>query len=263
MIRKESLSIVFTIIGCVGTIATAVMAAYETPEARRVIEEHRKSIDPSGETDISTKEKVVDYAKSYWRTEACAAVTIAADIASCMAGRKAYKTLLGYSATAAAIGAKYKDKAIEAIGKEKEKFLNSQVRDEVKSDEFSTKKVWFYEPASGQLFQSTWSDIYRNEYDATMQLYAAYYEGNASNGEVELGDVYPQLRKLAPKTAKWVWDVDRTIHRYGYPWIDFYHERKNGKASEDGDEIDWNLNDGRETYVINYGAWPEPPELFD
>jgi hypothetical protein len=169
-----------------------------------------------------------------------------------MTGIKAYKALLGYSATAAAIGAKYKDKAIEIIGKEKDKLINEQIKEETSSDDFMTKKVWFYEPVSEQFFQSTWMDIYEDEYEANKQL-------NVGTGYVELGDVFYQIRKLAPKTSKWAWDTDRVIEGYGYPWIDFSHEPKNRHSSEDGG-IDWQFNDGRETYIIHYGAWPEPPE---
>ena len=250
MINKGTLSVVLTVVGCVGTVATAFMAIHETPRAIQILDEHRLQVDPSGETDLCWQEKALDYGKGYWKTAVVGGVTIAAQIGSCLVSHKAYKALMSASTAAAAIGAKYKDKAAELFGDEKARLLDNSVKKDLNDSEFMTKKVWFRESVSECCFQTTWKDIYEAEYEANRQL--------ATVGYVCIGEIFPEIEKLAPKTAEWCWSQDMLIEDYGYPWLDFIHHLRNCPASEFG-PIDWKLNDGRETYDITYGIYPMPP----
>lgn len=252
MIKKESLAAVFTALGCIGTIASVLMAVHDTPMAIKRMDDHRMEIDPSGQTDLAFKEKVVDQTKSYWKTGVCTAAAITFNCIGFALSHKAYKELLSLSAAGAAITAKYKDKALELFGEEKAKLLDKAVKEDLKTDEFSTKLYWFQEPVSGEFFQSTLKDIYEAEYEANKRI--------RLEGYTCIGDIFPQIKKKAPKSAKWVWCNDQLVDDYGYPWLDFVHSRKNCMASEDGG-IDYKFNDGRETYVINYGIYPMPYKL--
>lgn len=250
--NKGTVSILCTAIACIGTIATAVMAANDTPKAMEILDNHRLEIDPTGETDLSWQEKAVDYAKGYWRTGVVAGITITAEVVVCLLSTKAYKALVGATATAAAIGGKYKDKAAELFGQEKARILDNAVKKDIRNDGFMTEKVWFHEPISGEFFQATWRDIYEAEYEANKKI--------ATDGFVCLGEIFPQIEKHAPKTAEWTWCRDQLINDYGYPWLDFVHMRKNCIATEDGG-VDFKFNDGRETYVIEYGIYPMPHDV--
>lgn len=248
--NKHTISIVCSAITCIGIVATAIMAAHETPRAIEIIDDHKLEIDPTGETDLTWQEKVVDYAKGYWKTGVVAGTTIAINIIGCIISNKAYKALLSCSAAAAALGGRYKDKAVELFGKEKARILENELRKEQKDDEFLTKKFWFHEPVSDLFFQSTLKDVYEAEYEANKRV--------ATEGYVSIGDIFPEIKRKAPKSAEWVWSQDYLVCDFGYPWVDFIHERKNCMASEDGG-IDWHFNDGRETYDIVYGIYPMPP----
>lgn len=248
--KKSTISIICTVISCVGTIGTAVMAVHETPETIRREDDRKLEIDPSGETELPWQEKAKIYAVGYWKTAAIAGVTIASSITSCAVSHSAYKQLLGVTAGVAAIGGRYKDKAVELFGEEKARLLSNAVNKEIKDDEFLTKKFWFHEPTSDQFFQSTLKDVYEAEYEANKRV--------TLEGYVCLGDIFPQIKKLSPKTSEWCWSQDMLVSDFGYPWIDFIHCRRNVMASEDGG-IDWHFNEGRETYDINYGIYPMPP----
>lgn len=251
--NRGTISILCTAVAVVGTIATAIVAAYDTPKAMEILDEHRLDIDPSGETDLSWQEKAIDYAKGYWRTGIVATVTVTAEIVVCVLSTKSYKALVGMTATAAAIGGKYKDKAVELFGKEKARILDNAVKKDIRNDSFMTEKVWFQEPISGEFFQSTWKDVYEAEYEANKRI--------ATEGWVALGEIFPEIEKRSPKTAEWIWCQDALLDDFGYPWLDFVHIRKNCIASEDGG-VDWKFNEGRETYVIEYGIYPMPHDLL-
>lgn len=240
-------------ISVITSIAAVVMAVNETPRAIEVMDNHRLEIDPTGETDLAPLEKVKDYGKSYWKTEILIGVSVASSIAACIVSHNNYKALMASSASLAALYSKHKDKVREIIGEEKAKLLDKEVKEELSDSEFMTKKVWFQESVSGEFFQSTWKDIYEAEYEANKRLQL--------EGFVTIGEIFP-ISKKAPKSAKWMWTQDLLCEDFGYPWLDFVHQIKNCPASEEP-PIDFKFNDGRETYVINYGIWPLPPDLIN
>lgn len=250
--NKATVSLILGIVGCFGVIGTAIMAIHETPEAIKRMDDHRLEIDPSGESDLSWQEKTIDYIKGYPKTIAVGGLTLAADITSLILTHKTIKGLAPAAGLAAAIGGRYKDKAAELFGEEKARILENAVKKDLKDDDFMTRKYWFQEPVSGVFFQSTMKDIYEAEYEANKRI--------ATEGYVCIGEIFPEVEKQAPKTADWLWCQDQLVEDYGYPWLDFIHSRKNCQASEDGG-IDYKFNEGRETYVINYGIYPMPHNL--
>lgn len=246
MKNKEVIPILLTGVSIIASVAAVVFAVRETPKATEIINSHKD--DPN----IPKKEKIMDYAKGYWRTGACLGVSAATSIASCAISNSRYKELLRLTASStAAIGtaySKYKDKVKEIVGEEKAAEI-----DKAYKDSFCNEKVWFQESVSGEFFQSTWKDVYEAEYEANKRV--------SLEGEVELGDIFGILRYKAPKTAKWGWSQDMLFDEFGYPWIDFIHHRKNHLGDEDGG-TDLTFNEGRETYIINYGIYPVPEGTY-
>lgn len=246
MNKKGTIPMLLTGVSVIASIAAVVFAIRETPNATEIISHHKDN------PDATTKDKVVDYAKGYWRTGICLGVSTAASIASCAISNSRYKELIKLTASStAALGTaytKYKDKVKDIVGEEKASMI-----DKLYKDSFCNEKIWFQESVSGEFFQATWKDIYEAEYEANKRVNL--------EGKVLLGDIFEDLRRKAPKTSKWGWTSYMLLDDYGYPWIDFVHRKKNGPALEDGG-IDFNFNDGRETYVINYGIWPVPENTF-
>ena len=189
---KRALPGILTGISVITSIAAVVMAANDTPRALEILDDHRLEVDPTGETDLTVQEKVVDYAKGYWRTGALLAVSVACNIASCVISHSNYKALAASAAAISAAYSRHKDKVKELIGEEKAKLIEKQVHKEVSNDEFMTKKIWFQEAVSGEFFQSTWKDVYEAEYEANKRLNL--------EGYVTIGELFP-IHKNSPKVS--------------------------------------------------------------
>jgi len=244
---KQIAPVLLTVVSVATSVAAVIMAVHETPNAIKILDDHRLEVDYTGESDLVWHEKLLDYGKGYWKTGLLLGASVATSITSCCMSHRNYKALAASAAALSAAYTKHKDKVREFVGEEKAKLINKQVSEDLKSDEFSEKKFWFQEPVSGEFFQSTLKDVYEAEYEANKRI--------ALEGFVSIGEIFPI--KNSPKTASnWIWTQDDLCEAYGYPWIDFIHERVNS-GSEDG-ALDFNFNEGRETYVIRYGIWPMP-----
>lgn len=270
---KTALPVILTITGCIATVGAVILSAIETPGAIETIDNHRLEIDPSGNSDLCTKEKIVDYAKSYKKTIACTAVAMASMIGSCVTGNCNYRALLK-SSTAIAAGStayisKYRNRIKKMIGEEKEKLLNKQVRDEIASDDFTDSVVFhldlprdengfeMYEPIE---FKSSLKTMYEYYVDAMQKI---------ANGEVmSIGEVFPQISYAIDKNDPRQYQLDRIWHSdlllEGFdvmlPTITF--DPVNMKGSENEEDKNPLVNNGNPAYVIHYLEDPEPPEYL-
>lgn len=255
---RNVLPIILTGISVVSGIAAVVMAANETPKAIDILDSHRLEIDPTGETDLTTKEKIVDYAKGYWRTEILLGISVASNIASCMISHSNYKTLLASTAAISAAYSKHKDKVKKLIGEEKLKEIDRQVKESMKLEKAKnpTELVWFYDTVSDTYFQMTWQDYWNAKICANRDI--------NTYGDISLGNMFPNIKKYMEdkKCADYTWFYDDIVENYGYPWLDIYEEAWNMPYSE-GDEnrYDKGIRDGKPTWVIRYSIWPLPPNI--
>ena len=253
---KEIAPIVLTAVSVVSSVGAVVMAVFDTPKAYDILDNHRLELDPTGETDLlTTQDKIMDYAKGYWRTGALLGLSVATSITSCVIGQKNYKALAATAATLTAAYSKHKDKVKKFIGEEKAKLIDEEVKREMK-DMSMTELVWFHDSISDTDFQMTWQDY----------LMAKLYINRDLNtfGEISLGEAFPEMVKYmeddSKKFAKHEWFVDELLENYGYPWLEITEEGWNLPGSENTKK-DPDLNHGRPTWVIHYGDWPLPPEI--
>ena len=270
---RSVLPVVLTITGCLATVGAVILSAIETPDAIETIDNHRIEIDPSGESDLCLKEKVVDYAKSYKKTIACTTVAVASIIGSCVTGSCNYRALLK-SSTAIAAGStayisKYRNKVKKMIGEEKEKLLNKQVRDEIKSDDFSDTVVFHFDLPSDENGFKMYEPI---EFKSSLKMMYEYYIDamqKIANGEVmSIGEVFPQISNAIPKDDRRQYQLDRIWHQdlllEGFdvmlPTITF--DPVNYKGSENDEDRNPLVNNGNPAYVIHYLEDPEPPEYL-
>ena len=262
---KHVAPIILTGVSVVTSIAAVIMAAHETPRAIEILDNHKLEIDPTYETDLTTGEKLKDYARGYWKTGVLLGVSVASSIASCAIGKHNYTMLLNSSAAIAALGgtytSKYKEEVKKLIGEEKEKLLDQKVRQAVKETNF-TDAVWFYEPITDTLFKSSLQTVSEERYDATTHIY---------NGDVvSLGEMFPELKKTVDygkaHMLDMVWDTDDMYDRFGWsvPLIDFVEINKPG-SENDGDPQNHrpNFNNGQHTYIIQYSHDPYVPPFTD
>ena len=262
---KQIAPIILTGISVVSSIAAVIMATHDTPEVIEKLDNHRLDIDPTGETDLTTGEKLKDYAKGYWKTEVLLGVSIASSIASCAIGKHNYSALLKSSAAIAALGgtytSKYKEEVKKLIGEEKEKLIDQKARQAVKETDF-TDAVWFYEPMTETLFKSSLQTVSEERYNGTTHIY---------NGDViSLGDMFPELKRTVGYDKNhmldMVWDTDDMYDRFGWsvPLIDFIEINKPGSENDkDPQNHRPNFNNGRHTYIIQYSHDPYVPPFTD
>ena len=270
---KSAIPVILTITGCISTVGAVVLSAIETPGAIERIDTHRLEIDPSGESDLCWQEKTIDYVKSYPKTIACTAVAMASIICSCVAGSSNYRALLK-SSTAIAAGStayisKYRNKVKKMIGEEKEKLLNKQVCDEIKSDDFSDTVVFHFDLPRDENGFEMYEPI---EFKSSLKMMYEYYIDamlKIANGEVmSIREVFPQIGNAIPKNDPRQCQLDRIWHQdllydgfdVALPTITF--EPVNHKGSENDEDKNPLVNNGNPAYVIHYLEDPEPPEYL-
>ena len=250
---KDVAPIILTVTAVASSIASVIMAIHETPRAIDILDTHRLEIDPTGETDLTTGEKIKDYAKGYWKTGLLLGISVGSSIAGCAIGHMNYKALAATAATVTAAYSKHKEKVKQFVGEEKAKLIEEAVKDDMKS--FSmTELVWFYDTVSDTYFQMTWRDYLEAKLFANRDL--------NTYGEISLGAMFPNIEKYMDdkKFAKHAWYVDEILENWGYPWLEITEEGINLPGSENA-KRDPNIRDGKPTWVIHYNDWPLPPEV--
>lgn len=260
---RGALPAILTGISVATAIGSVLLAIHETPEAVRMLDDHRLEIDPTGETDLAPMEKVKDYTKAYWPTALCLTASVATGIASCVISQRRIKGVLISAAGVSAAYAKYKDKVAEIIGEEKEKLIEKAVADDIHKEKKlmmstnPTELVWFHDPITDTDFQMTMNDYWAAKYYAQTNL--GFY------GEVKLGDIFyhSTLAKETEdkKALEDMWFVDDLLENFGYPVLSIDEEAWNFPGTENADKQDMYLNHGRPTWVIRYGMWPLPPAV--
>lgn len=253
---KDVLPIVLTAVSVASSIAAVIMATYETPNAVKIVDDHRLEIDPEGKTDITVREKVIDYTKGYWKTGILLGVSVSTSIASCVIGHKNYRALMASTAVISTAYAKHKDKVKKFIGEEKAKLIDMQVKKDMEAEKAKnpTELVWFYDTVSDTYFQMTWQEYWSAKLFANRDI--------NTFGEISLGNMFPgMVEHMEDKNcADYEWFVDDILENYGYPWLDITEEGWNIPGSEN-DKYDPNIRDGKPTWVIHYGIWPLPPSI--
>lgn len=264
--------VILTIVGCAATVGAVVLSAIETPDAIKVLDDHRLAIDPSGESDLCMQEKVVDYAKSYKKTIACTAMSLACAVGACVLGSKNYKLLLKSSAATAALStaytSKYRSKIRKILGNEKERLIHKEVQKELSDGKFTDAVVFHYDFPNDENGVPLYEAI---EFKSSLQtMYEQYIDcmRKIANGEVmSVGEVFPQLSQAIGRHDPRQYQLDKMWHQdillEGYdimvPTITFDPVNFQGSENENGSPL---INDGKPAYVIHLYEEPEPPECI-
>lgn len=252
MTLRGALPAILTGISIVSAIGAVLFAINETPEAIKLLDDKRLELDETGETDISTKEKVKVYAKVYWPTAACLAVSAGTGIGSCVMLTHRVGKAMATAAGLSAFAAKNKEKIKELVGEEQAKLIDKQIKQEIKQEREYLKEDqehWWMDSITGECWKMTYSEFY-NAVDEAHKFLSLDPEG------VKMGDIFPQIKKHNPMMAKSMWTMDYILSALdGYPWLDITYHQVNVPGSENA-PIDWKINDGRQTNVIDWGIWP-------
>ena len=214
---KRFSSTILTVLGAVGVVATAVLAAKATPEAEMRINE-RLSEEPGLFPTLSPIEK----AKTVWPCYIPAAITGLGSIV-CIFGanglsKKSQASIASAYMLLEQASKEYQKKTKELCGVEMHRKIKSTIVSEKPCPyKPSTETLIFYEENYGEFFERTYDEVR----DAEYQLNRLF----ALNGEATLNDFYDLLSlKRIPSGDSVGWSQDSGFIFYDHPWIEFEHE---------------------------------------
>ena len=209
-------TILLTAVSVVGVVATAYLAAKETPKALELIkhEEEEVKYEP-----LTTFEKVQVTIPAYKWAIAAGIATIATVI---FANVSSLKEVAALSAACAGLGEgfrKYKDKVADIFGEE----ADFAIREGISHDEHplavdafdeNERLFCFNDGVEDRFFTSTMAKVIAAEYELNKRLSTKYI--------VSLSDFYKLIGLEDLNNSEQLgWTYDMLCNWYNNPWIDF------------------------------------------
>lgn len=173
---KKALPIVLAMISSMGTIATAILVAKETPKAIKKLEEFKKSKEKETVTFI---EKIKIFGPVYAPAIAVCAATVASTVSATIISRKIEASLTASAVMLSQGWTRYKSKINDVLGKKFGMSIDNSISDDAykkKEQEGSLPEtkdgvILFYEEHLGW-FTTTKEDLVSALSDANQRLYA-------------------------------------------------------------------------------------------
>lgn len=212
---KRNASTILTCIGAVGVVATAVMAAKESPKALTLLKDAKEE---KGE-DLTKWEKVKIAGPVYIPSVITGAATIACIFGSNVISKHQQATLMSAYALLDKSYKEYKKKTDELYGEE----AGEHIREEIAKDKYTgddalvdDDKELFFDFYSGRYFESTKEAVTWAEYETNRALVV--------NGAVCLNEYYDFLGlDPMPEYEMLGWSCGQIEEMYWHPWIEFDH----------------------------------------
>ena len=212
---KRNASTILTCIGAVGVVATAVMAAKESPKALTLLKDAKEE---KGE-DLTKWEKVKIAGPVYIPSVITGAATIACIFGSNIISKHQQATLMSAYALLDKSYKEYKKKTDELYGEE----AGEHIREEIAKDKYTgddalvdDDKELFFDFYSGRYFESTKEAVTWAEYETNRALVV--------NGAVCLNEYYDFLGlDPMPEYEMLGWSCGQIEEMYWHPWIEFDH----------------------------------------
>lgn len=228
---KRNASTILTCIGATGVVATAVMAAKETPKALTLLEDAKEE---KGEK-LTKWEKVKIAGPAYIPSIITGAATIACIFSSNIISKRQQAILMSAYALLDNSYKEYKKKVDEVYGEE----AGERIRKEITKDKYTgdgqllddTKEL-FYDFYSGRYFESTKEAVMWAQYETNRAMFV--------NGAVCLNEYYGFLGLEEKSEYEMLgWSCGQIEEMYWHPWIEFdYEEIVIDEESEDSAGIE-------------------------
>lgn len=233
---KRNASTILTCVGAAGVVATAVMAAKETPKALTLL---KVAEEEKGE-DLTKWEKVKIAGPVYIPSVITGAATVACVFGSNVISKHQQATLMSAYALLDNSYREYKKKTDELYGEE----AGKQIRSEIAKDKYTgdtslvdDDKELFYDFYSGRYFESTKEAVLWAEYETNRAMSVNYAVG--------LNEFYELLGlEQRPEYEAIGWSCGQIEEMYWHPWIEFDHE----ETIIDGDS---EYNEGMKCTIIH------------
>lgn len=213
---KRNASTILTCIGAAGVVATAVMAAKESPKALSLLEDAKEE---KGE-DLTKWEKVKIAGPVYIPSVITGAATIACIFGSNVISKHQQAALISAYALLDNSYKEYKKKTDELYGEEAGKNIRSEIaKDKYTGDGnlLDDNKELFFDFYSGRYFESTKEAVMWAQYETNRAMYV--------NGAVCLNEYYELLGLEKKAEYEMVgWSCGQLEEMYWHPWIEFDYE---------------------------------------
>lgn len=226
---KKNGSTILTVIGSVGVIGTAIVAATSTPKALLLLEDAKKE---KGD-ELTVVEKVIKVFPVYIPTAAIGLSTIACIFGANILNKRQIASLTGAYMMLDSSYREYKKKVAEVLGEDGERAVRDEIaKDHMKEAEKSTNsdKLTFYDEYSNRYFERTMAE-YQD----------AIYHFNRNfvlRGYAELNEFYNFLDLPGTEIGSEIgWSEAAGGAWYGYSWVDF-------------ELVPVKMDDGFECYII-------------
>lgn len=214
---KRNASTILTFVGAAGVVATAVMAAKESPKAFSLLEDAKEE---KGE-DLTKLEKVKIAGPVYIPSVITGAATIACIFGSNVISKHQQATLMSAYALLDSSYREYKKKTDELYGEEAGKHIRGEIaKDKYTGDDsiLDDSKELFFDFYSGRYFESTKESVMWAQYETNRAMYV--------NGAVCLNEYYELLGlDKKPEYEEIGWSCGQLEEMYWYPWIEIDYEK--------------------------------------
>ena len=230
-------STVLTCLGAIGVVATAVLAAKETPKAVRLLQEAEKE---KGES-LTKLETVVIATPAYIPAIVTASATVACIVGANVLNKRQQASLASAYALLDTTFSEYKAKVKDIYGEDADDKINEAIAkdhyEENKVDECEDDGLdLFWDSFSQRYFRSTLEKVQQVEYEMNRDL--------TLSDCVSLNQFYEYLGiPLVENGDDYGWSAEACFAFYGHSWIEF----SNRKTV---------LEDGLECYIISMGHAP-------
>lgn len=217
----QASSTVLTVLGIAGTVATAVLAAKETPKALALVENRKHEL---GTDDIPVREAVMASWRCYAPTVLMGAATSACIIGIGILDRKSQASLSSAYAMLNESYKRYRQAANTVYGENADKRIQAAAAKDayISADgcalysadmDPDSEKILFYDTLSKRYFMSTMAAVLNCQYHINRNLQL--------KGQVSLNDFYEFLGiDGVDHGDEMAWSMD-TLLDGGIMWLDF------------------------------------------
>lgn len=213
---KRNTSTILTCVGAAGVVATAVMAAKESPKALSLLEIAEEE---KGES-LTKWEKVKIAGPVYIPSVIAGAATIVCIFGSNLISKHQQATLVSAYALLDNSYKEYRKKTDELYGEEAGKNIRGEIaKDKYTGDDglLDDSKELFFDFYSGRYFESTKETVMWAQYETNRAMYI--------NGAVCLNEYYELVGlEKKPEYELVGWSCGQIEEMYWHPWIEFNYE---------------------------------------
>ena len=224
-----------TVVGSVGVVTTAVLAAKATPKALYLLGQAEEE---KGET-LTTFEKIKEVGPVYIPAALVGASTIVCIFGANVLNKRQQASLASAYALLDNSYREYKKKVTELYGEDAERHIREELaKDKYEEDEieYEGDKQLFYDEFSERYFESTIADVVRAEYLINKKI--SNYGGADLNEFYEALDIPP-----VDHVVSLGWSLGSLMSTKWTQWLDFVHEKVV-------------MDDGLECYIISFSSDP-------